>query len=154
MEKEQSGFFPIFISMKDAKVLIVGGGKIALRRIRTLLSFGAALTVIAPEVLPEIACLPVQTICRKAAEKDVSPDYRLVVAASSDRETNRQIGLRATALGIPVSVADAKEESTFYFPAIIQGEGITAGLISENGQNHHLAAEKAALLRAALHEHQ
>lgn len=153
MDREQSGFFPIFIPMQDAKVLIVGGGKIALRRIQTLLSFGAAITVIAPEILPEIAELPVKLLCKKAAEKDVEPAYRLVVAAASDRETNRLIGIRAKALGIPVSVADAKEESTFYFPAIIQGQGIIAGLISENGQNHHLAAEKAALLRQALHEH-
>lgn len=148
----ESGFFPIFIPLQNAKVLVIGGGKIALRRVQTLASFGAVITVIAPEILPEIQPLSANLLYRKAVEEDVTPVYRLVIAAASDRETNRQIGGRARALGIPVSVADAKDESTFYFPAIIKGQGVVAGLISENGLDHHLAAEKAAVLRQALHE--
>lgn len=148
----ESGFFPIFIPMKNAKVLIAGGGKIALRRVQTLASFGTAITVIAPEILPEIHPLSANLLYRKAAEEDVTPVYRLVIAATSDRETNRKVGQRARALGIPVSVADAKDESTFYFPAIIKGQGVVAGLISENGKDHRLAAEKAAILRQALGE--
>lgn len=152
MEEKPGGFFPIFIPVEGAKVLVIGGGKIALRRIQTLLSFGSAVTVIAPEILPEIELLPVQIYRRRAAAEDVTSEYRLVVSASSDREVNRLTGARARALNIPVTVADAKEESTFYFPAIVRGEGIVAGLISENGGNHRLAAEKAALLRQALKE--
>ena len=148
----ESGFFPIFIPMQDAKVLVIGGGKIALRRVRTLASFGASVTVIAPEILPEIQPFSAECLCRRADETDVTPDYRLVIAAASDRETNRKLGCRARALGIPVSVAAAKAESTFYFPAIIKGQGVVAGLISENGKDHRLAAEKAAILRQALGE--
>ncbi len=152
MEKGRGGFFPIFIPLEGEKVLVVGGGRIALRRIRTLYSFGAGITVIAPEILPEIRQLPVEIVCRGASAEDVRPDYRLVVAAASDRKVNGLIGARARALGIPVSVADVRGESTFYFPAIVHEQGIVAGVISENGGDHRLAAEKAALLRRALQE--
>lgn len=152
MAAAENGFFPLFISIQDAPVLVAGGGRIALRRVEALLSFGAAVTVIAPELLPEFSALPVQWIRRKAEPDDVTACYRLVIAATSDRETNRLLGARARTLSVPVSVADARAESTFYFPAIIRGEGIVAGLISENGENHRLAAEKAALLRQALEQ--
>ena len=72
-----------------------------------------------------------------------------MIAASSDRDANRTAGERARSLGIPVSVADAKGESTFFFPAVIEGGGIVAGLISE-GQDHRLAARRAAEIREML----
>ena len=64
----ESGFFPIFIPLQNAKVLVIGGGKIALRRVQTLASFGAVITVIAPEILPEIQPLSANLLYRKAVE--------------------------------------------------------------------------------------
>jgi siroheme synthase (precorrin-2 oxidase/ferrochelatase) len=52
-------------------------------------------------------------------------------------------------LGIHVSVADRKEESTFWFPAIARGSGIIAGLISEAG-NHKAVKEAASDFRKVL----
>lgn len=48
-------WFPLFLEMKDRPCLVVGGGKVALRKVRALLDCGAAVTVIAPEILPELA---------------------------------------------------------------------------------------------------
>ena len=143
------GFFPVFIPLKGQPVLLIGGGKVALQRAETLARFGAELTVVAPEILPAFTPLA-RCIRRPFRPEDVREGYRLVIAASSDREANRTAGERARALGIPVSVADAKEESTFFFPAVIKGDGIVAGLISEGGQDHRLAARRAAEIREML----
>ena len=43
-------YFPLFVSLEEKEILVVGGGTIASRRIRALLPFGGRLTVIAPEV--------------------------------------------------------------------------------------------------------
>ena len=43
-------YFPMFIDLTDKKILVVGGGVIALRRIRTMLKFGADIRVIAPQI--------------------------------------------------------------------------------------------------------
>ena len=143
------GFFPVFIPLKGQPVLLIGGGKVALRRAETLARFGAELTVVAPEILPAFMPLA-RCLLRTFRPEDVREGYRLVIAASSDREANRTAGERARALGIPVSVADAKEESTFFFPAVIEGGGVVAGLISEGGHDHRLAARRAAEIREML----
>ena len=143
------GFFPVFIPLKGQPVLLIGGGKVALRRAETLARFGAELTVVAPEILPAFTPLA-RCLLRTFRPEDVREGYRLVIAASSDREANRTAGERARALGIPVSVADAKEESTFFFPAVIKGGGVVAGLISEGGHDHRLAARRAAEIREML----
>ena len=143
------GFFPVFIPLKGQPVLLICGGKVALRRAETLARFGAELTVVAPEILPAFTPLA-RCLLRTFRPEDVREGYCLVIAASSDREANRTAGERARAIGIPVSVADAKEESTFFFPAVIKGDGIVAGLISEGGQDHRLAARRAAEIREML----
>ena len=143
------GFFPVFIPLKGQPVLLIGGGKVALRRAETLARFGAELTVVAPEILPAFTPLA-RCLLRTFRPEDVREGYCLVIAASSDREANRTAGERARAIGIPVSVADAKEESTFFFPAVIKGGGVVAGLISEGGHDHRLAARRAAEIREML----
>ena len=52
-----SRYFPLFIDLEGKKIAVVGAGKIASRRIRTLLEFGAELTVLAPEASEEVRCL-------------------------------------------------------------------------------------------------
>ena len=51
---EEKPFFPMFIDLSKKKVVVIGGGRIAGRRIRTLLSFAGQICVIAPEVTEEI----------------------------------------------------------------------------------------------------
>ena len=59
-------YFPLFVNLEGRRVLVVGGGKIAARRIRTLLEFGCEITVVAPEVgeeLREMLEPDVGTVC-------------------------------------------------------------------------------------------
>lgn len=147
-------YMPLFLPVAGRNALVVGAGTIAARRIRTLLRFGVKVIVIAPDICAELAALETEgavTIHRRKAETvDVVPDLLLVVAASSDRVCNHMISEAAKTLGIPVSVADCKEESTFFFPAIVDGGGIVAGLISLDGGDHRLAAKQSRRLRETL----
>ena len=87
----------------------------------------------------------------KKTYSGIDRDYALVIAATDDRRVNSRIGADAKLLGIPVSVADYKNESTFWFPAIAKSNGIIAGIVSETGD--HRAVKKAAVaIRKALEE--
>lgn len=160
MEKQNppksGGYFPLFVPAEGRRALVAGGGRIACRRVYALLQFGVEVQVVAPEAVQPLVSLAgegrIHLLRRKAGPQDVTPGLLLAVAATSDRSCNREIGRAARALGIPVSVADCREESSFFFPAIIQGAGVVGGVISLNGGDHRLAARQSARLRAFLNQ--
>jgi precorrin-2 dehydrogenase/sirohydrochlorin ferrochelatase/precorrin-6A/cobalt-precorrin-6A reductase len=78
-------------------------------------------------------------------------DVVLALAATNDRDVNHQIAEIAASHNIPVSVADCKEECTFFFPAIAAADGFVAGLVS-NGDDHKGVAQLAARVRTVLHD--
>lgn len=141
--------FPVFISLHGATVLIAGGGKVAARRAEKVLAFGAKARVATPALSPEMRRL----VDDKRIEWIPEP-YRpqhlegatLAIAATDRREVNRQIGLDARERGILVSVADKRQECTFYFPAVVKSDLLTAGVISNNG-DHVMVRKAAAQLR-------
>ena len=87
---------------------------------------------------------------RPYAPGDVEGAF-LVVAATDDRQVNRQVGEDAARAGAFVSVADRKEESTFFFPALCTGGGLVAGVVSQ-GEEHKKTAEAAQAIRRVLEE--
>lgn len=140
--------FPLFVDLQDKKVVVAGGGTIARRRIDSLLPFGCRLVVIAPELKGSDEGFT--WLKRPFASGDLQGAF-LAVAATDSRAVNRQVGEEARSLGIPVSVADRKEECTFYFPALCQGGGVLAGVVSE-GSDHHRTACAARAIRRTLEE--
>ena len=140
--------FPLFIDLSGQKVVLVGGGTIAARRISTLRLFGCEIAVIAPE----LKCSP-EGLAWK--QREYVPDDLegacLTLAATDSRDVNHQVGMEARELGIPVSVADCEGECTFYFPAICTGENLIAGVVS-GGKDHHRAARAAKAIRRALED--
>ncbi|MDR2179398.1 MAG: precorrin-6A reductase [Synergistaceae bacterium] len=143
--------FPFFVNMAGRKVLVVGGGPVALRRARTLLLCGAAVTVVSPEFHPDFAALAqgrdkgcdkgfdgnlgfgpnLRLIRRRWEERDFDGIFTAVLA-TDDRELNRSMGERARKAGIPVSVADASEECSFFFPSLV-AEGEVSAAVSAGG---------------------
>lgn len=148
--KEPPFRFPVFTDLRGKKVVIVGGGAVARRRIDTLRPFGPELVVIAPELEGDSRGLEWH---RRPYRPGDLKDAVLVVAASGSREVNRQVGQEARQLGIPVSVADRREECTFFFPAICQGETVLAGVVSR-GEDHRATAAAAKRIRSLLEEEQ
>lgn len=146
--------FPLFVSLSGKTVTVVGAGKIASRRIKVLLEYGARIRVIAPQICAEIRALPgsLEIIEREYEGGDVSGSF-MVIAATDSREVNQKAGADAKAEGINVSVADSREECSFYFPAVIRKGSISIGLVSD-GSDHAAAARTAGELREYLQANQ
>jgi len=134
--------FPLWLDLRGRPVLVVGGGRVALRRAKTLLKCGAQIKLISPTLAEP---LPVEHVAREYRAGDVR-GMALCVAATDDRQVNRLVGEEARALGIPVSVADAPLESTFYFPALVV-QGKAAVSVCTGGRSPALCHALAGKLR-------
>ena len=147
-QEENLPRFPLFVSLAGKKCVVVGAGMIAARRIGVLRRFGAEVVVIAPEDKAGVGL----THCRGYEKSDLSGAF-LAVAATNDRAANHSIAQDCAARGIPCSVADCAAESTFFFPAVCEGGGLTAGVVSR-GAAHGKTAAAAKRIRAVLEEMQ
>lgn len=111
--------FPINLNLMGRAVLVVGGGRIALRKVEQLLVAGAHITVLAPEHVAGFADLPVELVSRRYESGDVA-GYRLVITATGDRVVDQQIHDEADALGIWINSADDPDRCTFTLPAVLR----------------------------------
>jgi glutamyl-tRNA reductase len=149
--QSQRPFFPMFVDMGGRKAVVVGGGNIAERRIKIMIEFGVKITVIAPAVTEYIeraaSSQTLKLLNRKYQKGDISAiSPFLVITAADDRQVNRDVMLEARGLNIPVSVADNRDECSFYFPAIVKKENYTAAVVSNNG-DHRGVKETAQKIR-------
>jgi precorrin-2 dehydrogenase/sirohydrochlorin ferrochelatase/precorrin-6A/cobalt-precorrin-6A reductase len=145
-------FFPVFQNIADKKFLIAGGGGVALRRLKTLLRFDCSVEIVAPELCGGIEGIRDERLSVRRdvyREGDCRADF--VVAATDDRAVNKMIAAECRAKNIPVSVADCKEESSFYFPALICTDDLTVGMTSD-GRDHGAVRRAARRIRALLEE--
>ena len=114
-------YFPMFIDLSDKKIVVVGGGNIATRRVRTLLQFTRNITAIAPKCTMELQELGktgyVNLITRPVKRSDFDMAY-MVIAATNDWKLNDEIYRVCKEEGIYVNVADDKSKCDFYFPGI------------------------------------
>ena len=144
--------FPMFIALKECRILIVGGGAVALRKLHKLLPYGGKLTVIAPHILPQIEAqsnVKLRRRCFRAG--DLRPRPTMVIAAADDGEVNREVAILCHKRHIPVNVADEPSLCTFFFPALVQQGEFSAG-ISTGGASPTAAAYFKEELRALLPE--
>ena len=140
-----SPLFPMLRDVDGRKALIVGGGRVALRRAQTLKKCGARVVIVSPEFCDELECGGFERVARKWESTDFEGAC-LVVAATDDRAANRRIGRCATRAGIPVSVADAAWESTFFFPSLIT-DGLASASVSTGGASPKMTRRLADRLR-------
>ena len=142
-------YFPLFIDLNQKQGLVVGGGAVAARKIRTLLPYGPHLTVCAPSVLPELEALPGLTLRREPFSPALLEGAFFVIAATDDRELNRRIARLCRERNIPVNVADPGTESSFLFPSVVRRGPLTVG-ISTGGKSpsaaHYLREQIEGLL--------
>ena len=87
LEAAEKNWYVACLDLEAADCLVVGGGSVALEKVRGLLAAGAAVTVVASVVVKELAELPVEILRRPFDESDVE-GRRLVIAATSDPAVN------------------------------------------------------------------
>jgi uroporphyrin-III C-methyltransferase / precorrin-2 dehydrogenase / sirohydrochlorin ferrochelatase len=145
-------YFPVFFDLTALKVLIVGGGEVALRKVALLERSGALITLVAPEVLPELQERAAAGKINLAVREFVPDDLdgaRLVIVATSRRAVNRWIASLSEARSIPVNVVDDREASRFIVPAIIDRDPVLVA-ISTGGASPVLARRLRERLEALI----
>ena len=129
-------FYPLLFELEGRRCLIVGGGRVARRRLTSLLSAGARVDVIAPEVDAELRRLLEESggelFEAEFSVDRVRGDYFCIVAATDSTEVNAAVAEYARARNIPVNRADDRNLCDFIFPAVIDRGPITVA-ISNNG---------------------
>jgi len=145
-------YFPMFFDLAGQKVLIVGGGDVALRKLSLLERTGAAITVVAPAIVPDImqraAAGKLQLALREFAPDDLD-GVRLVIVATSRRAVNRWIANLSESRNIPVNVVDDREASRFIVPAIVDRDPVLVA-ISTAGTSPVLARRLRERLEALI----
>ena len=131
------------------RCLVVGGGNIALQKIQQLLACKAEVTVIAPDILPEIISLPVNIHKKKYNYTDIQ-DSKVIIAATNSSKVNVSIYQDANKKGIPINVVDIPELCSFYMGSVFHDNDLKIA-ISTNGmcpsfavylKNHFLKISK------------
>lgn len=149
MSNRKKGYFPMFVDLSDKKVVVVGAGTIAKRRIRTLVDFTDHLVMIAPEVNNEMKELEQEgrlTILRKHYEREDIYEASLVIAATNDNRTNQEIYSACKCLGIPVNVYTDKTKCDFFFPTVVAREETVVG-ISTSSRDRRKAREVTGVVK-------
>ncbi|MDN5347786.1 MAG: precorrin-2 dehydrogenase [Clostridia bacterium] len=133
--------YPIFIKLEGQECLVVGGGKVAERKTKSLLEAGAAVTLVSPRLtaglwnLVEAGLLAWQQ--RPYREEDLEGKM-LVFAATNDRETNARVARDCRRRGLLVNVSDDEKNSNFFVPAVAR-RGQLQIAVSTGGQSPALA---------------
>ena len=120
--------FPIFINLEGRRVLIAGGGHVALRKAERLSPYGADIFAVAPEFIPGFAGIPGVTLLERRFEPGDIEGAALVIAATDDGELNAAVSELCRWENIPVNVVDDLEKCSFVFPALVQRGELSVGI--------------------------
>ncbi len=136
-------YFPMFIDITGGDCLIIGGGKVALRKVQVLLDFEANVTVIAPHICEEIKGIAASQKIDNIRNEEIKVTYiernytlsdcddrLLVIAATDDHKENHDIAEYCKERRIPVNAVDQKEDCSFIFPSYVKEKDLVAAFSS------------------------
>ena len=144
-------YYPIFLKVAERPCLVVGGGEVGARKVKTLLDCGASVGIVSPEVgewLEEKIQQGVINLVGSHYEEQQLEGCFLVIAATDDMELNRRIARDADKRGVICNVVDFPQEGNFILPALVQRGPLTLA-ISTSGKSPALARK----LRQDLEQH-
>jgi precorrin-2 dehydrogenase/sirohydrochlorin ferrochelatase len=135
-------FYPVFLNLKGKRVVVIGGGEVAERRVESLLDTGASITVISPSVTPRLASLAESQLIglqkRPYTQGDCS-GAALVLSATDDSEASVAVWNEASGAGLLVNTADEPTLCDFIMPAVVRRGELTVA-ISTGGTSPALAS--------------
>jgi precorrin-2 dehydrogenase/sirohydrochlorin ferrochelatase len=131
-------YYPAFIDLRGKQCIVVGGGKVAERKVAALLNSGAKVAVISPFVTSVLADYSerkrIKHVKRKYRKGDLE-DAFIVIAATSDEQVNKDVSLDAPCL---LNVVDSPDLANFIVPSVIK-RGPLALAVSTSGSSPALA---------------
>jgi len=134
-------YYPVSLNIGRRKCVVVGGGEVALRKVKALLEHGASVEVISPDLCPELARLAESgkiSVRNHAYEMGNLTGAFLAIAATDDGEINQQVAKEARSKSLLVNVVDDAENSDFIVPSYLRRDGLTIA-VSTSGQSPALA---------------
>lgn len=121
-------YFPIFLEMKGRPVIVIGGGEVGTEKVRSLLTAEADVTVVSPDLHPELEALKangaIRHVARAWREGDID-GFDLVMIATDDRSVNAVIAAEAKRKRIWVNAADDPPNCDFILPSVVRKGSVT-----------------------------
>jgi precorrin-2 dehydrogenase / sirohydrochlorin ferrochelatase len=136
-ESSEKRYYLACLDLAERSCLVVGGGKVGLEKAKGLLDCGATVTVVAPQIEPELERLPVRWRRKPYEATDLEGNF-LVVAATPVRSVNHQVFRDAEARSMLVNVVDTPDLCSFILPAVFRRDPIAVA-VSTGGASPALA---------------
>jgi uroporphyrin-III C-methyltransferase/precorrin-2 dehydrogenase/sirohydrochlorin ferrochelatase len=137
--------FPLLLDVTARRVVVVGGGTVATRRVRALVEAGADAVVVAPQIAPEITGLGVETQPRAFADADLDGAW-LAVACTDDRDVNAAVAAAAERRRVFCVRSDAAPGGTARTPAVLRRDGMTVAVTGGDDPRRAVALRDAISL--------
>lgn len=127
-------YYPVNLNIKGKVCVVIGGGRVAERKVKNVLFCGGKVRVVSPHLTDLLL-----KMARQRKIDYIQGEYHsshlegasLVYATTSDRRVNAQIARDAARLGLLVNVCDSARESTFILPAVLRKRGITIAVSTD-----------------------
>ncbi|MHA6533593.1 precorrin-2 dehydrogenase/sirohydrochlorin ferrochelatase family protein [Paenibacillus sp. BAC0078] len=136
-------YFPVMLDLKDQRVVVIGGGAVAERKVGVLLEAGAAVVLVSPTLTGTLAALAeagrLSWISRRYTPGDMTGAF-LVYAATNEAAVNEAVAREARSLGLPVNVASRAEAGSFITPGVLRRGRLTVA-VSTSGAGPSAAAK-------------
>lgn len=130
---DMTELYPVSLNLTGKTCVVVGGGSVALRKVKTLLEYGAHVTVISPQLDADLEAMQTQfTWIPQGYADDMLAGAFLVIAATDSRDVNHQVAVWCAEHQVLVNVVDSKEESSFTVNAAVRQGDLTL-TVSTNG---------------------
>ncbi|HWR56889.1 MAG TPA: bifunctional precorrin-2 dehydrogenase/sirohydrochlorin ferrochelatase [Negativicutes bacterium] len=134
-------YYPMMVDLRNRPCTVVGGGAVAARKVAALLACGASVTVISPELAPQLQQWTregrITAFTRPYREGDLAGAF-LVMSATDDEQVNKAAAAEAGRCGLLLNVADAPRRGNFIVPAVIE-QGPLVITVSTGGASPALA---------------
>lgn len=145
---QSSPYYPISLNVRGRKCVVIGGGQVALRKVRTLLEHGANVEVISPELCSGLGQLAdkdsIHVLNRVYQEGDLTGAF-ITIAATDDSSVNQQVIGEARRKAVMINVVDDADNSDFIAPSYLQRGDITIA-VSTAGRSPALARKIRTVL--------
>lgn len=135
-------WFPLFINLENKKILVIGGGKVAAKKIEKILEYGADITVVTENVVEEkllkLENVKIENNQKIENDKDkiekLVKGYFLVIAATDDEELNENIANVCDSNGMLINNVSSKVKMNAMFGGIVKNSEFQIA-ISTSGKN-------------------